>query len=174
MKNGFQLECYPTLYYQSKQNHRFQYINICSTFKFVEIHICFINENNPAVKMCVKDVPLSCWVSYCLFCLRFIRHLFCTEIFIKRFSFFFFPPPFLSFPKPFAFWIKATIFNLSSQTPLSLVRRRLFLCVRIIHRTHGMKAEHKINSAHRRKKKKCCLKRMALEHSPSSGRNKQN
>lgn len=128
MKNGFQLEYYPTLYYQSKQNHRFQYINICSTFKFVEIHICFINENNPAVKMCVKEVPLSCWVSYCLFCLRFIRHLFCTEIFIKRFSFFFFPLLFSLFPSPLLFGLKLQFLSVFPDSPFTGQKETFPLC----------------------------------------------
>ena len=44
----------------NQKNHRLQYINVCSTFKFAEIHICFINENNLTAKIYVKDVPLSC------------------------------------------------------------------------------------------------------------------
>ena len=42
------------------KKHRLQYINVCSTFKFGEIHICLIHENNVTAKIHVKDVPLSC------------------------------------------------------------------------------------------------------------------
>lgn len=44
----------------NQKNHRLKYINVYSTFKFAEIHICFINENNLTAKIYVKDVPLSC------------------------------------------------------------------------------------------------------------------
>lgn len=124
------------------------------------------------------------WPLYAEFILPiyFIRYLLCPEIFIKSFfiffyfhlcSSFFFFFPFLSFPKPFAFLIKAEIFVLILRFLfLSLVRKRVFLCARIILGTHGMKAQHKINSSS--EKKTCCLKRIALESSLSSGRNKQN
>lgn len=100
------------------------------------------------------------WACSGLFCSCFIRHLFCTAIFTKRFFFFtlviylFFL--FSLFPSLLLFGLNLQFFIsiLGSLPLLSLVRRRVFLCVRIIHGTHATKAGHKINSSSEKKKKK--------------------
>lgn len=129
--------------------------NLCIVLKFLSL-LCKWNvlywvthtKNDLVVKMYVKYVGHIGWV-YC-YLFYYVSSDTCYiywSLYLKALLFFcFFSLPFnffssfLSFPKPFAFWIKALIFIFIFRSPLlSLVGRRVFLCVRITRRIQGTK-----------------------------------